>query len=66
MQEIAEVLGVSRQVADGLVKFLVEVGAARFCGQRPSQWGRGRGSNVYEVGDGAAKKAAAVVVRLET
>lgn len=45
--EIADKLGVDREVARGLVRYLVEVGLAQFRGERRAQGSRGKAEHVF-------------------
>ena len=65
LDEIADELDIDHAVSDGLIKFLIEKGLARFRGERPSPSGRGKGAHVYEVLDGAGKQAGRIIARLE-
>ena len=65
-QEIADVLEIPREAADGLLKYLLMTGLARFRGERPSLTGRGKGAHVYEIVPDLGKALATSVTRLET
>lgn len=65
VDEIATALSVERAAADGLVKFLLHLGLAKFCGERPSPSGRGKGAHVYEIKAGAGKAVAERIGRIE-
>lgn len=64
-QEIADTLDVAREDADGLLRILKALDLVKFCGERPSPSGRGKGANVYRVVEGAGRKLAAIVKKLE-
>jgi len=64
-QEIADALGVPKEAAAGLVKFLQALDLAKFRGERPSPSGKGKGAHVYEIEDGAGDKVAEKVKELE-
>lgn len=65
-QEIADVLEIPREAADGLLKYLLTIGLARFRGERPNQSGKGKGAHVYEMAPDLGKALAAAMTRLET
>lgn len=65
VQEMAEVLGVEREDADGLLRFLKALDLVKFRGERPSPTGRGKGVHVYEVVSGAGAMLARAVAKLE-
>lgn len=59
--EIAEKLGVDKEIARGLVKFLVEIDLAQLKGERPQE--RGKPFQVYSFSDGFEKAMHAFVKR---
>ena len=65
LQEIADELGVPKDAADGLVKYLRATQQARFRGERPSPTGRGKGAYVYDVQRGAGEAVARAIAKLE-
>lgn len=56
--EVAGRLGVDREVARGLIHFLVELGLAEFKGERPPETGRGKAQHVFEFVEGFEKQLA--------
>lgn len=49
VQEFADKLGVDKEPAYELMRFLVATKTAELVGVRPSPNGKGKGSNVYQV-----------------
>lgn len=65
VQELADKLGIDRDLAYGLVRYLVHAKLAKFRGERPNPSGKGKGAHVYEIVDGAGKRLAAIIGKLE-
>lgn len=65
IDELAEVLGVDRPAAKGLIDYLLAVKLAFFRGERPSPTGRGKGAHVFEIKDGAGKFVAELIRKVE-
>ena len=50
-RELAEKHGVDQIVANSVLTFLAKIGQAKIVEQRKPEGGKGRASNVYEVGE---------------
>lgn len=61
--EVAEKLGIEREVTRGLVKFMVEAKIVEFKGERAPENGRGKPQHVYEFSDGFDRALASMLKR---
>lgn len=65
IDEFAEELGVSREAAEGLVRYLRETKLVRFRGERTPEHGMGKGAHVYSVVGGAGSLIGRAIRKLE-
>jgi len=63
--EVAEKLDVDREVARGLIRFLVERDLSSLQGERKPESGRGKAENVYAFADDFEKRLATILKRAE-
>jgi predicted ArsR family transcriptional regulator len=63
VNEVAEKLDVEREVARGLVRFLVDKHLASLRGERKPESGRGKAENVYSFADDFEKRLGMLLKR---